>query len=166
MLLGEILHPETIQFRMEAQDKHEAIDELVDLLIEAHEVALSQRDHVIEVVMQRESAMSTGMENGIALPHGSSDRIDHIIGAMGLAPGGIPFDSLDGKPAQLIILLVMPRNNFQGHVRTLAGVAHILGNAGARKALLGAKSAEEVMEVIEREEDRDVFYDLRGGSKE
>jgi mannitol/fructose-specific phosphotransferase system IIA component (Ntr-type) len=166
MLLGEILHPETVKFRMEAQDKHEAIDELVDLLVEAHEVALSQRDHIVDVVMQREKTMSTGMENGIALPHGSSDRIDHIIGAMGLAPEGIPFDSLDGKPAQLIILLVMPRNNFQGHVRTLAGVAHLLGNDDARKALLAAKSAEGVVEVIESEEDRDVFYDLRGLAKE
>jgi PTS system fructose-specific IIA component len=166
MLLGEILHPETVKFRLEAQDKHEVIDELVDLLVEAHEIALSQRDHIVEVVLQREKTMSTGMENGIALPHGSSDRIDHIIGAMGLAPEGVAFDSLDGKPAKLIILLLMPRNNFQGHVRTLAGVAHLLGNDDARSALLNAKDAQGVIDVIEREEDRDVFYDLRGLAKD
>ncbi len=161
MLLGEILHQGVVKLRMEAIDKHEAIEELVDVLVEAHEIPLSMREHIVDMVMQREQSMSTGMENGIALPHGATDRIKDIIGVLGIAPKGIPFDSLDGLPAKIIILLVLPRNNYQGHVRTLAGIAHLLGSKSACESLLAAKNIATVLSIIEREEDRDIFCDLR-----
>ena len=161
MLLGELLHEGVVRIRLGAKDKKEAIEELVDLLVEAHEIPLSLRDHVLESVMQREHSMSTGMEHGIALPHGASDRVNDIVGAMGISPEGIPFDSLDGLPAKVIILLVLPRDNFQGHVRTLAGIAHLLGNDSFRERLLDAPDTNAVLDLIEQEEDRDVFFDLR-----
>ena len=79
MLLGEILHKDVIKIELDAETKNEAIEELVDLLVEAHEVPLSLRDHIVDMVMTRERSMSTGMEHGIALPHGASDRVDDII---------------------------------------------------------------------------------------
>lgn len=161
MLLGEILRPGVVKVGLEAEDKYEAIEELVDVLADAHEIPLSLRDHVVEVVTEREHSMSTGMEHGIALPHGASEKLDDIVAAMGIAKPGIPFESLDGKPAQIIILLVLPRANFQGHVRTLAGIAHLLGNAQFRKRLLEAGSAEDVIGLIEGEEDSETFYDPR-----
>ena len=120
MLLGELLHEGVLKTGMEARDKHEAIDELADLLVESHEIPLSLRDHVVEAIMNREKTMSTGMENGIALPHGASDKVSDIIAALGIAPDGIPFESLDGQPAKIIVLLILPRQEFQAHVRTLA----------------------------------------------
>ncbi|MBN2309801.1 MAG: PTS sugar transporter subunit IIA [Candidatus Hydrogenedentes bacterium] len=164
MLLGEILREGLVKTQLEAQTKTEAIEELVDLLADAHEIPLSLRDHVVGAVMERERSMSTGMEHGVALPHGSSSQIDDIVGALGIAPHGIPFESLDGQPAQLIILLVLPKERFQAHVRTLAGIAHLLGNGEFRKALLAAPDADAVLQLIEREEEGDVFFDLRGGS--
>ena len=164
MLLGEILHKDVIKPRLEARDKMEAIEELIDVLVEAHELPLSLRDHVVSAVVQRENSMSTGMEHGIALPHGASERVDDVIGALGISREGVPFDSLDGQPARLIILLIIPRDNFQGHVRTLAGVANLLGNAECRDALMAARDADAVMELIEKEEDDDVFFDPRTGA--
>lgn len=73
MLLSEMLHARVVKTHLEAENKYEAIEELVDLLIEAHEIPLSLRDHVVEVITERERSMSTGMEHGIALPHGSSE---------------------------------------------------------------------------------------------
>lgn len=163
MLLGEILRPGLVKIGMEAQDKFEAIEELVDVLVDAHEIPLSLRDAVVEAVNDRERSMSTGMEHGVALPHGSLSGLDAIVGAIGISKKGIPFESLDGEPARILILLVLPRDNFQGHVRTLAGIAHLLGNANLRDALVRAPSEQAALDIIEREEDGEVFYDLRSG---
>mgnify|MGYP006303243951 CR=1 FL=1 len=161
MLLSEILHSKVVTTDLQAETKYEAIEELVDLLVEAHEIPLSLREHIVEGIFERERSMSTGMEKGIALPHGSSDRIEDIIGALGISQHDIPFESIDGKPARLVILLVLPRQNFQGHVRTLAGIAHVLSNDVLREALIAAPTPEEVIELIEEEEDKEVFDPYR-----
>lgn len=161
MLLGEILHEDIVKVGLEAQTKDEAIEELVDLLVEAHEVPISLRDHVLEAIMERERSMSTGMENGIALPHGASDRVEDIIGALGIAPRGIPFESLDGKPAQIVVLLILPKERFQAHVRTLAGIAHLLGNAEFRRELLDVSNSVALLQLIEDAEDHETFDKLR-----
>lgn len=161
MLLGELLHEEVVKVGLEAETKFEAIEELVDLLVEAHEIPMSLRDHIVEVVTERERSMSTGMEHGIALPHGSSDRIDDMVGALGIAPNGIPFETLDGQPSHLIVLLVLPRKKYQAHVRTLAGIAHLLENPDFRNRLIHAPDAATALSMIEREEDRESFDQYR-----
>lgn len=154
MLLGEILHSEVVKTALEAENKYEAIDELVDLLVECHEIPVTLRDHIVEVVVEREKSMSTGMEHGIALPHGATDRVDDIIGALGVSRRGIPFESLDGQPAHIVILLVLPKNKFQAHVRTLGGIAHVMSNASLREAIKNASDSESVLRLVEDEEDR------------
>ncbi|HOZ46536.1 MAG TPA: PTS sugar transporter subunit IIA [Candidatus Hydrogenedentes bacterium] len=155
MLMGELLHSRVVKIGLEAETKFEAIEELVDLLVEAHEIPLAARNHVVDVVIERERSMSTGMEYGVALPHGVSDQIDDLIGALGIAPEGIPFESLDAQPAKLIVLLVLPKRNFQGHVRTLAGIAHLMNAPGFREKLIRAADVQEVLDLIEDEEDRE-----------
>lgn len=162
MLLGEILHAEVIKTDLEARTKTEAIEELIDLLVEAHEIPIALRDHVVETVIERENSISTGMEFGVALPHGSTDRVDDIIGALGISRKGVPFDSIDGLPARLIILLVLPRHKFQAHVRTLGGIAHLLSNASFREALVKAPDVAGVLSLIEGQEDRESFKEYRG----
>ncbi len=157
MLLGDILSAGLVKTQLEAREKYEIIEELVDLLVEAHEIPLAQRDHVIEVVTTRERSMSTGMEHGVALPHGSTDRISDIVGALGIARDGIPFESLDGHPTKLVILLVIPKQNYPGHVRTLAGIAHLLNNEAFRQALTQAADVDAVLSLIESAEDKDSF---------
>lgn len=154
MLLGEILYPELVKVNLDAEDKYEAINELVDLLVECQEIPATLRAHVVEVVAAREKSMSTGMEHGVALPHGSSERIDDIVGALGISRRGIPFESLDGQPAHIVILLVVPKNRFQAHVRTFGGIAHLMSNAALREALKAAESGEAAIELIEEEEER------------
>ena len=154
MLLGEILYPDVVKTTLEAENKYEAIDELVDLLVENHEIPLALREHIVEVIVEREKSLSTGMEYGIALPHGSTDAVDDIIGALGISRRGLPFESLDGKPAHIVILLVLPKSKFQAHVRTLGGIAHLMSNANLRQALKNAPDSQTVLRLIEEEEDR------------
>ncbi len=155
MLLSELLHEGVVKIGLEAENKYEAIEELVDVLVEAHEIPLAMRGHIVDVVVERERSMSTGMEHGVALPHGATERIDDIIGALGISHRGIPFESLDGQPARLLILLLLPKRNFQGHVRTLAGIAHLMTNSDFRAGLLDAPDVTTALELIEAEEDAD-----------
>ncbi|HUX14376.1 MAG TPA: PTS sugar transporter subunit IIA [Spirochaetia bacterium] len=148
MLLSELIQPDLIRLNMEAADKWEAIEELVDHLIGAHELRLTNRQEVVDSLFARERSLSTGLEHGLAVPHGSVDCVSDILAAIGLSRRGIPFESLDGKPARLIVLLVIPKGAFQRHVRTLAGIARLALNQVLRERILDAKSEQEVMDVI------------------
>jgi mannitol/fructose-specific phosphotransferase system IIA component (Ntr-type) len=154
MLLTEILHPNVIKTGLEAETKFEAIEALIDVLIQAHELPLSKRDEIREEVFERERSHGTGMECYIALPHATTDKVDDVIAALGVSHRGVPFDCHDGLPARIIILLLLPKRNFQGHVRTLAGVAHLLRNAAFRDALIASPTAAAALKLITDEEER------------
>jgi len=148
VLLSELIQQDLIKLNLEATDKWQAIEELVDHLITAHELRLTNRQEVIDAVLARERSLSTGLEHNLAVPHGSVDCVSDIVAAIGVSKRGVPFESLDGKPARLIVLLVIPKGAFQRHVRTLAGIARLAMNQVLRDRILSAKSAEQVMEVI------------------
>ena len=97
------------------------------------------------------------MERGIAIPHTSTMLVSNVVGLIGISKAGIPFESLDGQPAQIIVLLVIPRDKFQQHVRTLAGIARLFNHEQMADALKDAKSSEEAMEIIRIEEGKDLF---------
>lgn len=158
MKLSEFLRPELIKVGLEAKDKWDAITQLVEMMVAAKEVRPEHKDDIIEVVFDRERSMSTGMERGIAIPHANSPLISEAIGALGISKSGIPFESLDGKPTQIIILLVIPKDKFQQHVRTLAGIARLLNHEKMTDALRAVSDPHEAMKIIGTEEDKDLFY--------
>ncbi|MDI6785451.1 MAG: PTS sugar transporter subunit IIA [bacterium] len=148
MKLSEFLRRDLIKIDLEAIDKWEAIEELIDYLVGVHEIRMSDRDEILECVMKRERSMSTGMEKGVAIPHGSTNRVEEIVVAMGIAKKGIPFESMDGKPAKIVILLIIPKDRFQKHVRTLAGIARLLNNDEIRREIISSNTPEELFNVI------------------
>lgn len=155
MLLSDLLHERVVKMNVRSQSKAHAIEELVDLIIEAGDLPMSLRAHAIDTIAEREKIIGTGMENGVALPHGSTDRVDSIIGAIGIAPAGVNFDSIDGEPASIIVLLLIPRKSFQEHIRAMAAIARVMREEGNRKALLAARTPAEIIRIIEKIEDRD-----------
>lgn len=161
MLLSEILHPSVVKLSFEAQNKHEAITELVDRLVQAHDLPMSQRDDIIDAVTERENHTSTGMEHGVALPHCGTDRVNEIIGAIGVSQKGVPFESTDGEPAHIVILLVLPKRGFAERVHTMAGVAHLLENPELREGIRSAADAGSLLSVIEKAEANDRFAHIR-----
>lgn len=158
MKLSEFLRPELIKVGLEAKDKWDAITQLIEMMVAANELKPEHREDIIEVVFDRERSMSTGMERGIAIPHANSSLIDEAVGALGISKSGISFESLDGKPAQIIILLVIPKDKFQQHVRTLAGIARLLNHEQMTDALRAVSDPQEAMKIIKTEEDKDLFY--------
>jgi len=161
MLLSEILHTSVVKLELDAQTKHEATAELVDRLIQAHDLPMSQRDAMIEAVDERESHASTGMEHGVALPHCGTDRVNEILGAIGISKSGVPFESTDREPAHIVILLLLPKRQFGERVHTMAGIAHLLENEELRKAIQSSTDADGLLAAIEKAEANEKFAHIR-----
>ena len=155
MKLGDLLKEGQIATGFQARDKWEAITKMVDLLISQGRLKAEQRDAVYGALAARERVASTGMEHGVAIPHASVDGVDDALAALAIAPDGISFQSADGRPARLVILLVIPRNAVQKHIRTLAGIARLLQYEEMRDALTRARSAREALQIIREEESKD-----------
>jgi mannitol/fructose-specific phosphotransferase system IIA component (Ntr-type) len=135
---------------MRAGDRWQAIDELIDLLVEAGRVRREDRDAIATVVRKRESSMSTGIGFGIGIPHASTDLIGEVTGAFGRSVGGISFDALDNQPVKFVMLFLVPQGQFQRHLHTLAEIAKLLHRPELRQALEGAPDAEGICATIRR----------------
>jgi len=101
-------------------------------------------------VLQRERSMSTGIEYGIAVPHAAVDGLDEVIGSMGIvgAEDGLNFESIDGRPTRLLVLLAIPPAQKLMHIRTLGDIARVLGKESVREAMLAASTSDEAWSVL------------------
>ncbi len=149
MTLGNLLSVDQIIPEMQATERTAAIVELVDLLVARGRIKTADRDVVLAALRQREETMSTGIGLGIAIPHASSDRVDSVIAAFGRSSTGIEFDSLDNAPVKFIVLFVVPKDQFQTHLRTLAAIAKFLNDRAVRERLGTAGSAAEILAIFE-----------------
>ncbi len=149
ILLHEILRPELIKIGLEAEKKRECISELMDVLIQYHEIPMNQRDILLEQLYANEDSLGSGMEHGIALPHIATDRVDDVICTVGMTPRGIAFGTLDGKPANLVVLLLVPKKNYEDEVRAIAGIESLLEDAALVEKLLKCISPQEAYKLIQ-----------------
>lgn len=157
MILGEILREEVIIPALASKRKSAAIRELVQTLISAGELPSDLEQDAIKAVLKRERAAPTGMEMGIALPHGTVPGLDRVRAAMGISEAGIDFGALDKQRSHVILLMLLPRDQFHVHVKTLAAVSVVLSDDFVRQALSEARSAEDVLRLIRGEERRPSF---------
>jgi len=149
MTLGTLLTTEQIIPSMQAVERWSAIVELLDLLVASNKIDVEDRASVLAALKQREETMSTGIGFGIAIPHASSDCVKEVVAAFGRSSQGIEFDSLDNAPVKFIVLFVVPKDQFQTHLRTLAAIAKFLNDRKVRDQLGGAANAEEILALFE-----------------
>jgi len=152
MMLSELLVPAAITTRVRATTKREAIAELVALLEDGH--GINSQGEILDRVMRREAMMSTGIGNGVAIPHGKARSVDRMLAACAIAPSGIEFESVDGEPARLFILLVSPENIGAVHVRVLANISRLLKEESVRQEILESSSANELLGTLRTAEAR------------
>jgi len=150
MDLQELFQPDDLLVDFAPADKWEAIGALVDLLVRRGKLAAQEAPQVLEHVLARERSMSTGMERGVAIPHAAVEGVRTVLACMGIVsrPEGLPFGSIDARPARLVILLVIPRAQKLLHIRTLADVARVLGVDSVREALLSARTSAEAWSAL------------------
>jgi nitrogen PTS system EIIA component len=152
MRLSELLNEQSISLTLNARDKEASIKELVQLLESSHGV--NTRGEILSKVLQRESMMSTGIGNGVAIPHGKTRLLDHLLAACGVSPAGVDFDTMDGEPATLFILLVSPESLRGPHVKALANVSRLLKEESVRNALRSASTPADFLRVLKEAEGR------------
>lgn len=142
----ESLHPEHLKLNLKGEDKESIIRELLDLL-EANGT-LPDREAAEKAIFERESCMSTGMEQGIAIPHGKTDSVQRLLVAIGLKPEGIDFESGDGKPAKIIVLTLSPASRSGPHIRFIAEISTLLQEAALREKLLASSNPQEMLQIL------------------
>ncbi len=150
MRLSELLNPQSVSVRLQARAKREAIAELVQLLESGHGVA--SQGEILDRVLRREAMMSTGIGNGVAIPHGKARAADRLVAACGVSAAGVDFDSVDGEPATLFVLLVAPETGGALHVKVLANISRLLKEETVRRQLREAASPEQFLAVLKAAE--------------
>jgi fructose-specific phosphotransferase system IIA component len=135
MDLSDFLGPEPIVIELQAENRWQAIDELIDQLVIHHRIKAEHRNAIAESVRKRESSMSTGIGMSIGIPHASTHLVGEVVGAIGRSRNGVQFDALDGKPVKLVMLFLVPQGQFQKHLHTLANLAKLLHKQDFRDGL-------------------------------
>jgi fructose-specific phosphotransferase system IIA component len=146
MILTQILQPNCVKVPVESRNKESVITELVDLLDGSG--LLSDRDIALQAVLTREQIQSTGTGAGLAIPHGKCKAVSELVMAIGIAREPIEFESIDGKPVRIIILLVSPADQTGPHIQALARISRLMLNADFKQKLEKAASAEEVCKLL------------------
>jgi len=154
MTLGSLLSEDQIIPEMKASERWAAIVELIDLLVDKGRVRMTDRESILSALRQREETMSTGIGFGIAIPHASSNCVSDVVAAFGRSTTGIEFDSLDNSLVKFIVLFVVPKDQFQVHLRTLAAIAKFLNDKNVREQLGRADSAAQILSIFDNKASR------------
>lgn len=153
MKLSERFIPEGIKINSESTDKRELIIELVETLVQAHDLE-KHHDNILESVLSREEKMSTGIGCGLAVPHAKVGCIDSMYMVASTCSGGVDFEAIDKEPVYLMILLISPENTIGPHLRALSSVSRIMADSKVRTDLVAAQTSEEFIQVLVDAEER------------
>lgn len=151
MQLEQIFKIEFINADLLARNKEEALLEMVNTIIRGG-LKLNSAS-ILEILKQRESLGSTGIGEGVAIPHGKVSDLNDIVIAFGRSIEGITYDSLDGKPVHLLFLLLAPENSAGQHLKILAKISKMLKEPSFRKKLLKARSQSDLYKIIIEQEE-------------
>ena len=137
---------ETICLDLKGATKDAILAEMVDLLTASG--CIRDRDAVLKAVTDREKRMSTGVQNGIAIPHGKTESVDCLVAALGIKKDGVDFGALDGQPSHIFVMTVSPDSRTGPHIQFLAEISRPLNDAPVRNRLMAATSREEVLHLL------------------
>jgi PTS system fructose-specific IIC component/PTS system nitrogen regulatory IIA component len=151
MLLHETFPAHFIKVGLEAEDKDEAFEELVDLFCRSS--GNQSREDILTALRDREAKMSTGIKKGIAIPHGKTNAVDSVYGVLGISRKGVDYDALDGEPVFLLFMLLAPQKDSEKHLRLLKRLAELLDNPSFYTDLLSQKDSQSANNLIRKYED-------------
>ena len=146
MFLHEVFRADRIRLHIEAEDKEQVFEEMVTHL--AGSVHVGNKDEFLKVIRERENVISTGIKNGIAIPHGRIDDLDRIVGVLGISDKGIEYGSLDNNPARIIFLFISSRPRQDEHLALLKKISKISENMNFRKDILLAKTPDSANRIL------------------
>jgi PTS system fructose-specific IIC component/PTS system nitrogen regulatory IIA component len=151
MFLHEVFPAEYIKVALEAEDKEEAFEEMVDHFCQVS--GSRAREEILEALKEREAKMSTGIHKGIAIPHGKINAVEDVYGILGISRKGIDYDALDGQPVYLLFMVLVPEKDTEKHLRILKRLAELLENPQFYIDLQMQKDSQGAWSVIRKYED-------------
>jgi fructose-specific phosphotransferase system IIA component len=149
MAFIDLIEPAVVRVPVQSSTKSEVLRELVDLLDAAGK--LKSSDRALSALLDREAMGSTGLEEGIAVPHAKCDAVERLTVAIGIAPQGIDFQALDGKPSTMFFLLLAPPEQAGQHIEALSEIAKMTRSKSFCRLLLASETPEEVVELFQEE---------------
>lgn len=149
--ISNILKPEAVIMEMNASEKLAAIRELVEFMVDKN--IAHDREQLFEALAKRENLESTGIGDGIAIPHARTDAVDDLVLVFARSSSGIDFSSIDGKPSHIIFLIASPENKKSEYIITLAKLSRLLRRSPVREYLRNATNPQEVLEIIKKNEE-------------
>ena len=150
MRIVDLLHKEGINLNINPSDKSECINELIDLMDKTGN--LNNKEEYRKAILAREDLSTTGIGDGIAIPHGKTSAVKRASLAAAVCKQGVDYDSLDGMPAHLIFMIAVPDNNDNLHLEVLARLSTILMDEGFRKSLIDCTDKDEFLKLIDEKE--------------
>jgi PTS system fructose-specific IIC component len=148
MKITALLQESRIKLQVQAKEKTELFKELSDLL--AKDGLLRDQEAYLQALRKREEEGTTGIGDGVAIPHGRSSAVVRPALALGLSREGIAYDSLDGRPVHIVFMIAVPEEANDEHLRVLALLSRLLMNEEVREGLLQAQSARDVLALLDR----------------
>lgn len=152
MKITEFLDVKGIHLDLRAAEKQDILKELVDVLAEVKDIG--DKKLILKALLERESLGSTGIGQGIAIPHGKTDKVKELISVLAISKQGVNFEALDGEPVYIFFLLVAPKDAAGPHLKALAQISRMLRDTYFCDLLRRCESAEQVYELIRKEENR------------
>lgn len=146
MRLKNILNEDLVKINLESSTKEDVIKELIGLLAENNKI--DDVDLAFTDVMSRESKMSTGIQQGVAIPHAKTKAVKNLVACIGLKKEGLDFNSLDGQPSKIFIMTLSPSDHIGPHVQFLAEISRIIKTEDSRKKILNSLNAKQVLTVF------------------
>ncbi|MCX7589996.1 MAG: PTS sugar transporter subunit IIA [Kiritimatiellae bacterium] len=135
-----------VALNLNAMTKKGIIEELIDLML-SHRL-ITDREDALQAVMEREKRMSTGLQHGVAMPHGRSDKIAKLVTAIGIKREGVEFESLDGEPARIFVLSLSPASGTALQCRFLSKMGELLNSPSIREKLLDVTTRDEIIRIL------------------
>ena len=154
MKIFDFLDEKAVSAELKSKDKKAVIQEMTELLIKSGALKSKVKDDIVKVLLNREALGSTGIGQGVAIPHGKCEFVKELVGAFAVSKEGINFDSLDGEPAYIFFLLLAPVESSGPHLKALARISKLLKDKYFRDSLKNAGNEKTLLKIIKEEDQR------------
>ena len=152
MKIGDLMNKSLIISNLASKEKQDVLKEMVGCIVKQEKNI--NGDELLRVLLEREELGSTGIGDGIAIPHGKVQKIDALVVSCGRSIEGVDFQSMDGKPTHIVFLLIAPENSAGIHLKALARISRLLKDGDFRRSLMQANTAEEIFDIIINEDEK------------
>ena len=146
MNLKKILNKNMVCMDLPGNSKQEVIEALLDVIMKTGKV--KDRNAALKCILDREEKMSTGVQEGVAIPHGKTEAVDELLACVAIKKEGVDFEALDGKMSLIFIMTLSPENKIGPHVQFLAEISRSLKHKEIREKMMSASSEDELLDLL------------------